>query len=282
MTRIQNLSSIRASLAAACLAGICLSTASAAAPATDTPLAVVGALSITQKDLDAALDSSVRKATLRRLVLQALVDAQANQLGITITDQAVDAGLAQWKAATFGGDDVQYQAYLDEQGISPEVHRQVFRTGLLATAIIQKTTRLNDSDYDKLEVKRFYVPNAAQAQRLYDVLSHGGTLNGAGVKMEILPTMLLLRYDQKLDAKFLAHLFTLGPGRYAGPIPSLTGQGYEVLLTTKRYAGSSMTTADRQVWARFLLEQKCKDVLPEWWAALDTQVDALLAASATR
>jgi foldase protein PrsA len=124
-------------------------------------VAVVGDTHITQKQLDqlvafqvnlkkvagqtvpaagtAAYKTQVVDPTLQGMVSNARVENIAKQLGVTVSDSEVNAGLQKGIQAQFGTDTAKYQAYLKKYAITEDyLKQQVIRPQLLQAKIIAK------------------------------------------------------------------------------------------------------------------------------------------------
>jgi hypothetical protein len=141
-------------------------------------VAVVGDTHITQKQLDqlvsfqvnsakvakqkipapgtATYKSQIVEPTLQRMVTNAEVENIAKELGVTVSDSEVDAGLQKAVQAQFGTDTAKYQAYLKKYAITEDyLKQQLIRPQLLQTNIIAK-------------LKSQYKVTDAQAQAYYN------------------------------------------------------------------------------------------------------------------
>jgi|tagenome__1003787_1003787.scaffolds.fasta_scaffold20829085_2 hypothetical protein len=141
-------------------------------------VAVVGDTHITQKQLDQLVAFQVNSAKvakqkipaagtatyktqvvdpiLQRMITNAQVDNIAKQLGVTVSDSEVNAGLQKAIQAQFGTDTAKYQAYLKKYAITEDyLKQQLIRPQLLQTKIIAK-------------LKSQYKVTDAQAQTYYN------------------------------------------------------------------------------------------------------------------
>jgi hypothetical protein len=141
-------------------------------------VAVVGDTHITQKQLDQLVAFQVHSAqvanqkipaagtttfktqvvdpTLQRMITNAQVENIAKELGVTVSDSEIDAGLQKAIQAQFGADTAKYQAYLKKYAISEDyLKQQLIRPQLLQTKIIAK-------------LKSQYKVTDAQAQAYYN------------------------------------------------------------------------------------------------------------------
>lgn len=262
--------------------------ASAAATAStdDAPAATVNGQVITGKDVEAAVDHIFREAALKHLVMKTLIDQEAKKAGVSVTDTDVDTALNEWKLAAFGGDDAHYAASLDEEGLTPKLYREVLRENILAQKIAAATTRLEDADFDQLDVVPILAHTREQAQQVYESLV--ATQRGQpGMPLDQLMAQghftvqwrkqtSVLRFDSRLDPGFMDGLFTLPIGSFAPPTASADGQGFEVLKIVGHRSGAKFATTDRVIWADTLLREKTRRHLQEWWVAMEKQVAQMM------
>jgi parvulin-like peptidyl-prolyl isomerase len=253
---------------------LALLAAAAAVPAraADPVIATAGGHPITQSELDQAIHARYRQAALEALARRALIDQAAAAAGVTVSDGDVDAAMASLKAAGSNGDDSLFRASLGRQGLTPEIEREAVRDELVARKIAAAQTRLEDSDYDQVEVDRIVAPTEDVARQIYASLSKGGALTEFGRVATIEPAMTVLRYDGRFSPEFLTSLFTLRPGEYSTPAPSVSPAGFAVLKMKEFRPGVTLSSSDRQVWEKFLLTQKTATHLQDWWANLEKQV----------
>jgi hypothetical protein len=93
---------------------------------------------------------------LQRMITNAQVENIAKELGVTVSDSEVNAGLQKAIQAQFGTDTAKYQAYLKKYAITEDyLKQQLIRPQLLQTKIIAK-------------LKSQYKVTDAQAQAYYN------------------------------------------------------------------------------------------------------------------
>ena len=141
-------------------------------------VAVVGDTHITKQQLDQLVTFQVHSAQvakqkipaagttdfktqvvdpiLQRMITNAQVENIAKELGVTVSDSEVNAGLQKAIQAQFGTDTAKYQAYLKKYAITEDyLKQQLIRPQLLQTKIIAK-------------LKSQYKVTDAQAQAFYN------------------------------------------------------------------------------------------------------------------
>jgi parvulin-like peptidyl-prolyl isomerase len=97
------------------------------------------------------------------LVKRLQYEVKAKELGIEVTDKAVDGRIAQVKKEFFGGDEKQLQKQLKEQGYTDASFRADIRAQLITDRLFEEITK--DVSATDAEVKKYYDQNKAQ----YDV-----------------------------------------------------------------------------------------------------------------
>ncbi len=153
----------------------------------------------------AAYKTQLVDPILQRMITNAQVENIAKELGVTVSDSEVNAGLQKAIQAQFGTDTAKYQAYLKKYAITEDyLKQQLIRPQLLQTKIIAKL---------KSAVQGHRRPGAGLLQRPQVAVRHGRHPQGA------------LHPDQE-------------PGRCecraqgADPGLELPGRGQEVLAAT--------------------------------------------------
>ena len=162
-------------VSAACGGG---SSSSSSASLESSDVAVVGDTHITKQQLDQLVAFQVHSAEvakqkipaagttdfktqvvdpiLQRMITNAQVENIAKELGVTVSDSEVNAGLQKAIQAQFGTDTAKYQAYLKKYAITEDyLKQQLIRPQLLQTKIIAK-------------LKSQYKVTDAQAQAFYN------------------------------------------------------------------------------------------------------------------
>jgi parvulin-like peptidyl-prolyl isomerase len=135
--------------------------------------------------------AQIRDQAVRFLVQRAQFEVKAQDLGVNITDQAVDKRIEQYRKERHGGSDKKFKAELRAQGLSDQQAREIIRANLIQEAIYNKVTadaKVTDKEirdyYNKnkaqygtpetREVRHILVKEKALADRLYDQLRAGG------------------------------------------------------------------------------------------------------------
>jgi parvulin-like peptidyl-prolyl isomerase len=111
--------------------------------------------------------ASLRTQVLSVLVQNAEFDAEANKLGITVTDKDVQTQLDQIKQQYFGGSDKRYKQQLVKQGYTDSAVREQIRTQLLSQRLFDKVTADVKASDDA--VHAYYVAHKSQYPPSRDV-----------------------------------------------------------------------------------------------------------------
>ncbi|MBW3592293.1 MAG: peptidyl-prolyl cis-trans isomerase [Actinobacteria bacterium] len=85
---------------------------------------------------------------------------EAEELGIEVTDEELDARLAKIKKETFGGNDKTYRAELKRLGLTEEDAREQIRDVIIQEKLFEEVTK--DVEVTDADVKAYYEKNKAQ------------------------------------------------------------------------------------------------------------------------
>jgi parvulin-like peptidyl-prolyl isomerase len=135
--------------------------------------------------------AQVRDQAVRFLVQRAQFEVKADDLGIDVSDDAVDKRIEEYKKERHQGSDKKFRDELKQQGLSEEQARDIIRANLVQEAIYNKITsdvKVADKDlrahYDKNKaqygtpesrlVRHVLVKKKAPADQLYSQLKEKG------------------------------------------------------------------------------------------------------------
>jgi parvulin-like peptidyl-prolyl isomerase len=104
--------------------------------------------------------AQIRDQAVRFLVQRVQFEVKAQDLGVNITDQAVDKRIEQYKKERHGGSDKKFKAELRAQGLSDQQAREIIRANLIQEAIYNKVTA--DAKVTDKEIRDYYNKNKAQ------------------------------------------------------------------------------------------------------------------------
>jgi foldase protein PrsA len=141
----------------------------------------------------------LRDQAMRFLIQRTQFEVKADELGVDISDEAVDKRIDQYIKERHKGDKKKFQAELKAQGLSEEQARDIIRANLVQEAIFNKVTagvKVTDGDirkhYDKnkaqygtpetRDVRHVLVKKKPLADRLYNELKGGGNWNAIAKK----------------------------------------------------------------------------------------------------
>ena len=94
------------------------------------------------------------------LVQQAEFAAEADKMGIDITDDKVDKRIEQLKKQFYGGSQERYEKTLKQQGLTDETAKEAVRTQLISEALFKKVT--NNVKVSDKEVGAYYASHKTQ------------------------------------------------------------------------------------------------------------------------
>jgi parvulin-like peptidyl-prolyl isomerase len=175
-------------------------------------VAVVGETTISKSEFDALIDYAkrsyktqnrqfpkvgtpeyvqLRDQAMRFLVQRTQFEVKADELGIDVSDQAVEKRVDQYIKERHGGDRKKFEQELKQQGLSEAQAMDIIRANLVQEAIFNKVTadvKVTDEDIRKhygenkaqygtpetRTVRHILVKNKGLADRLYTRLRGGG------------------------------------------------------------------------------------------------------------
>jgi len=135
--------------------------------------------------------AQIRDQAVRFLVQRAQFEVKADELGVDVSDDAVDKRIEEYKKERHKGSEKKFQEELKQQGLTEDQARDIIRANLIQEAIYNKVTadvKVADKDirsyYDKNKsqygtpetrlVRHVLVKDKAQADRLYGQLKESG------------------------------------------------------------------------------------------------------------
>jgi parvulin-like peptidyl-prolyl isomerase len=104
--------------------------------------------------------AQLRNAIVRSLVEQTEFEIAAEELGVEVTDEDVEKRLDELKEQFFKGNEEQYEAELEKQGLTDEQVRKDVRTRILSERIFEEVTK--DVQVSDEQVRAYYEENQAQ------------------------------------------------------------------------------------------------------------------------
>ena len=97
---------------------------------------------------------------MRFLVQRAQFEVKAEDLGVEISDEAVDERIEDYKKERHKGSDAKFREELKQQGLTEAQARDIIRANLVQEAIFNKVTA--DVKVTDKEIKDYYAKNKAQ------------------------------------------------------------------------------------------------------------------------
>jgi foldase protein PrsA len=141
--------------------------------------------------------AQIRDQAVKFLVQRAQFEVKADELGVDVSDEAVDKRIEEYKKERHKGSDKKFQEELKQQGLTEDQARDIIRANLIQEAIYNKVTadvKVEDKDlrayYDKNKsqygtpetrlVRHVLVKKKDLADQLYNQLREDGA-NWAGI-----------------------------------------------------------------------------------------------------
>ena len=103
---------------------------------------------------------ALQDQAVQYLVQRAEFEQKAKDLGVTVTDQQVDARLKQVKKQYFGGSEKKYQSQLKAQGLTEKQVRDDIKAQLISEGIFKKVTA--DAKVSDKDVQAYYNSHKSQ------------------------------------------------------------------------------------------------------------------------
>jgi foldase protein PrsA len=97
---------------------------------------------------------------VRFLVQRAQFEVKADDLGVDVSDDAVDKRVNEYKKERHKGNEEKFRAELKQQGLTEEQAREIIRANLIQEAIYNKVTA--DVKVEDKELRKYYDKNKAQ------------------------------------------------------------------------------------------------------------------------
>ncbi len=179
------------------------------------------------------------------LVQRHQMRAEAEELGVEVTEEDVDAKVEELKETAFEGDEKKFQEALEKEGLTEEEAREEIRDRLLQEKLYEKVTEeveITDEAaqayYDEnkeqftqpasRDVRHILVKNKAVADRVYSQLQNGG--NFAALAREFSQDDSTKKLGGKLPVtkgstvpSFDKAAFNLEPGEVSKPVKTTFG-----------------------------------------------------------
>jgi len=132
-------------------------------------VAVVNGEKITRDQLYTALYMQGGRDVLDNLIVERLVLQEGKKLGITVSDEEIDAEIDKIVEEYFLGDKEQFSSYLEQQGYSVELFRENTRVSLIAEKIVSADLEISDEEareYFDENPGAFDIPEEVKARHI--------------------------------------------------------------------------------------------------------------------
>ncbi|UJF35483.1 peptidylprolyl isomerase [Paenibacillus hexagrammi] len=231
-------------------------------PAASNTVAIVNGSSLSRDQLYQTLVSLAGKQALEQLITETLLQQQADQLGIVVTEEDIDKDLSKIRREYNSPEE--YRTKLSQDGFTESTLREQIHTQLLLRKILGPQTAVSDDQvkvyYDQnkaliaspemIRASHILVKTRQDAEAILSQLQAGadfavlakeksidtGTKNSGG-DLDYFPRGYL-------DTKFEEAAFALEPGQISGIVE--TTQGFHIIKVTDRRLGSTPTFDERK------------------------------------
>lgn len=232
--------------------------------------------------------AQIRDQAVRFLVQRAQFEVKADDLGVDVSDEAVDKRIDQYIKERHGGDKKKFEAELKQQGLTEPQARDIIRANLVQEAIFNKVT--SDVKVTDKDVKAYYAKNKAQygspdtrvvrhvlvkdkklADQLYDQLKAGGDWNAIAKKYSQDPASKnkggrMTATKGQLVPEFEQVAFTIGNMGISKPVKTQFGWHVIQALTPVKH-GTTTPFPQVQAAIRQQLLQDRKNKEMQSWVA---------------
>jgi foldase protein PrsA len=104
--------------------------------------------------------AQIRDQAVKFLVQRAQFEVKADELGVDVSDEAVDKRIEEYKKERHKGSDKKFQEELKQQGLTEDQARDIIRANLIQEAIYNKVTA--DVKVDDKDLRAYYDKNKSQ------------------------------------------------------------------------------------------------------------------------
>jgi foldase protein PrsA len=238
---------------------------------------------------------SLQNQAVAFLVQRVEYRQKADELGVEVTDEDVDARIDQVRKESFGGDDAKLQAQIKQQGYTEDTFRDAVESDLLADKIYDDVTKgikvppaeaqkyydQNKSTYEvpeSREVRHILVKKKDRADEIYDELKSGADF-----------AALAKRYSLDTGSKEDGGKLTITRGQTVGPFdttafllpegsisrPVKTEFGYHVIqaLSAVKPAQTTPFADVKASITKQLLDDKKSKAVTSWLTAVQKEYD---------
>jgi parvulin-like peptidyl-prolyl isomerase len=230
----------------------------------------------------------LRDQAMRFLVQRTQFEVKADELGVEVSDEAVDKRIDQYIKERHKGDKKKFQAEIKQQGLSEEQAADIIRANLVQEAIFNKVTadvKVADDElktyYDKNKaqygtpetrsVRHVLVKEKALADRLYGELRAGGDWKAIARKHSQDPASKntggkMTATKGELVPEFEQVAFSIGNNGISKPVKTQYGwHVIQALGPVKKSKSTPFNQVKEAIRQQRLQEKKNKEM--ETWVA---------------
>jgi foldase protein PrsA len=230
----------------------------------------------------------IRDQAMALLVQRAQFEVKAKELGVDVSDEAVNKRIDEYIKERHKGNRKAFEAELKQQGLSDAQARDIIRGNLVQEGIYKKVT--SDVKIDDKAVKDYYAKNKSQygtpdtrvvrhvlvkdhalAKRLYNQLKAGGDWNAIAKKYSQDPASKnqggkMTATRGQLVPEFEEVAFSLGKNQVSIPIKTQYGwHVIQALSKTKKGTTTPFDQVKEAIRQQLAQDKKNKDM--EKWVA---------------
>jgi parvulin-like peptidyl-prolyl isomerase len=202
------------------------------------------------------------------MITEELIVQAAEKAGITVSDEEVDAVMAEMIAEN-GGEEA-FQAKLEGFGENYAIHREQQRRGLIVMKMSQLVADSVPKVAEHVRARHILVDTPEEAERLHDQLEKGADFATLARTYSQDPNTREAEGDLGWFPRGILTVpeveevaFSLNPGEYSGVVPSLLG--YHIVQVVERDPAREVSPDNLH-----LLQER---VLQEWVDGLKAQAD---------
>jgi foldase protein PrsA len=230
----------------------------------------------------------IRDQAMALLVQRAQFEVKAKELGVDVSDEAVNKRIDEYVKERHKGDRKKFEAELKQQGLSDAQARDIIRGNLVQEGIYKKVT--SDVKIDDKAVKDYYAKNKSQygtpdtrvvrhvlvkdhalAKRLYNELKAGGNWNAIAKKYSQDPASKnqggkMTATRGQLVPEFEEVAFSLAKNQVSIPIKTQYGwHVIQALSNTKKGTSTPFNQVKEAIRQQLAQDKKNKEM--ETWVA---------------
>lgn len=219
--------------------------------------------------------AQVRRQVLETLIDRVIIEQEANRLGITITEELLEARTQESVAQ--GQSRVQFEQWLAANNLTYQEFKETLRYQLIANQMFEHITRNAPKTADQIQVRQILVTDEATARTIIEQLKNGADFSLLA-QAQSLPESgrtnggepgWFPRGLSPLPAEVEAIAFSLSPGQISGPIRS--SLGFHIIKLENREAQRPLTTEMLQalkekMFTDWLTEQRSVSVIESYVA----------------